>query len=89
MTFPQIVFSFFLATLLASFLHLWKDGNLMRLLIFLVMSWLGFFGGHLIASALSINFLDVGNIHLGFGLLGCLLMLALAYWLTSGQVENQ
>jgi hypothetical protein len=82
MTFPAIVFSFFLATLFGSLMHLWRGGNLFRLLLYLIFSWVGFFGGHLLAELLSINFLDVGTIHLGFGILGSIAFLGIGYWLS-------
>jgi hypothetical protein len=82
MTFPAIIFSFFLASLFGSLLHLWRGGKLFRLILYLVLSWIGFFGGHFLAESLSIRFLDVGSIHLGFGILGTLVLLALGYWLS-------
>jgi len=82
MTFPAIIFSFFLASMFGSLLHLWRGGNLFRLILYLVLSWIGFFGGHFLAEALSLRFLDVGTIHLGFGILGTLVFLGLGYWLS-------
>ncbi len=88
MTFPGIIFSFFIATMLGSILHLWRGGSLFRLVLYLVLSWIGFFGGHLIAEALSIHFLEVGTIHLGLGLIGSLALLALGYWLSLVDLEE-
>lgn len=88
MTFPAIVFSFFIATLLGSFLHLWRGGGLFKLILYLVLSWIGFFGGHLLAESFSINFLDLGPIHLGMGILGSVLLLALGYWLSLVDFQN-
>jgi hypothetical protein len=89
MTFPAIVFSFFLAAMFGSLLHLWRGGGLGRLVLYLVSSWIGFFGGHLIAGALGIEFLDIGTIHLGMGILGSLLLLALVYWLSLVDQQNE
>lgn len=88
MTFPAIVFSFFLATMFGSLLHFWRGGGLGRLVLYLVFSWIGFFAGHFIAGALDIEFLDVGTIHLGMGILGSLLLLALVYWLSLVDQQN-
>lgn len=82
MTFPAIIFSFFVASLFGSLLHLWRDGGLFRLVLYLALSWIGFFGGHILAEALSIRFLDMGTIHLGMGILGSLALLGLGYWLS-------
>ena len=89
MTFPAIVFSFFLATMFGSLLHFWRGGGLGRLVLYLVSSWVGFFGGHFIAGWLGIAFLDVGTIHLGMGILGSLLLLALVYWLSLVDLQNE
>ena len=87
MTLPAIIFSFFVASLFGSLLHLWRGGNLFRLLLYLVLSVLGFFGGHFLAKVLSISFIQLGTINLGFGILGSLSLLGLGYWLSL--VENQ
>lgn len=88
MTFPAIIFSIFVASLLGSLLHLWRDGGLFRLVLYLALSWIGFFGGHLLAEALSIHFLEFGPIHLGMGILGTLVLLALGYWLSLMDTQN-
>jgi hypothetical protein len=87
MTFPAVIFSFFIAMLLGSLLHLWRGGSLVHLLIYLVLSLIGFFGGHCLASVLSINFIRLGTINLGFGILGSLALLALGYWISPEKVD--
>ena len=82
MTFPAVIYSFAVATLFGSLMHLWRGGNFFRLVFYLVLSWVGFFGGHFLAEGLSIRFLDVGTIHMGFGVLGSILFLGLGYWLS-------
>jgi hypothetical protein len=88
MTFPAIIVSFFIATMLGSLLHLWRGGSLYRFVLYLVLSWIGFFGGHFIAEVLSIHFIDVGTIHLGLGLVGSLVLLGLGYWLSLVDIEK-
>jgi hypothetical protein len=88
MTFPAIVFSFFLATLFGSLLHLWRGGSLFHLLLYLIFSWVGFIIGHSLAGWLSVEFLDVGTIHLGFGILGSLAFLGIGYWLSLLEQKN-
>lgn len=88
MTFPAIIFSFFIATLLGSLLHLWRGGSLVQLLIYLVLSVIGFFVVHYVASSLSINFIQVGTINLGMGILGSLVFLGLGYWLSPEEFKK-
>jgi len=87
MTFPAVVFSFFIATLLGSLLHLWRGGSLVHLLIFIVLSVIGFFVGHTLSNLLSIRFIIVGTINLGMGIFGSLAFLGLGYWL-SPEISN-
>lgn len=89
MTFPAIIFSFFVASLFGSLLHLWRNGGLFRLVLYLVLSWIGFFGGHILAQILSIHFLDLGTIHLGMGILGSLALLGLGYWLSLVDTQHK
>ena len=88
MTFPAIFFSFFVAALFGSLLHLWRGGNLFRFLLYLVLSVVGFFGGHYLAEVLSIRFIQLGTINLGFGILGSLVLLGLGYWLSLVDYQN-
>lgn len=82
MTLPAVIFSFFVATLLGSMLHLWRGGSLTQLLIYLVMSVIGFFVAQYLANSVSLNFIRVGTINLGMGIIGSLLFLGLGYWLS-------
>ena len=83
-----IIFSFFVAALFGSLLHLWRGGNLFRFLLYLVLSVVGFFCGHYLAEALSIRFFQLGTINLGFGILGSLVLLGLGYWLSLVDYQN-
>lgn len=87
MTIPAIVFSFFMATLLGSLLHLWRGGSLVHLLIYLSLSVIGFFVGHHLANALSIRFIILGTINLGMGIFGSLAFLGLGYWLSPEKIS--
>jgi hypothetical protein len=89
MTFPAIIFSFFIASLFGSLLHLWRNGGLFRLVLYLVLSWIGFFGGQIVAEILNIRFLDMGTIHLGMGILGSLALLGLGYWLSLVETQHK
>ncbi len=69
MTFPAIVFSFFLASIFGSLMHIWRNGGLFRLVLYLVLSWIGFFAGHIIAQVFSINFFKFGHDPFRYGYL--------------------
>ncbi|MGB2962916.1 MAG: hypothetical protein WBB69_02925 [Anaerolineales bacterium] len=80
MTVPAIFYSFLLASFLGSAFHLWKGGGGGRYLLMLILSWAGFFLGHLLGSYWDIQFLMIGPVFGGFGVLGSLLFLFLGNW---------
>ena len=88
MTLPALLFGFCTSTLLGAAFHLWKDGGLNRLILYLVLSWVGFGAGHLIAQRLGLNILNVGPLHLGMAILGSVILLVFGHWLTSIKVEK-
>ncbi|MCJ7694171.1 MAG: hypothetical protein MUO40_01990 [Anaerolineaceae bacterium] len=82
MTFPAIVLGFVIATLFGALFHLWKDGGFAKLVLYQLLSWSGFVLGHFFAHWLSVKFLDVGPLHVGFGILGSIVMLFFGNWLS-------
>jgi hypothetical protein len=84
MTFPAILFGCLIATLIGSAFHLWQGGNLGKLILYLTLSWLGFWGGQVLFDFLGWSFLSLGSIHLGSNLVICSLTLGLGFWLGKG-----
>ncbi len=81
------LFGFILATLMGALFHLWRDGGIGRLLLYLLLSWVGFFLGHWVGNSLGINFIKIGQVNLGGGIVGSALLLFLGHWI--GQVEPE
>jgi hypothetical protein len=82
MTAPAMIFSFLLATLYGSAFHLWKGGGLGRLVFLLILSWVGFYLGHLAGSRWDLPFLMIGPVNGGFGSLGSIFLLFIGNWFT-------
>jgi hypothetical protein len=82
MTIPSVVFGFLVATLLGAAFHLWRGGGLGRLLLYLILAWIGFWAGHLIGDALGLAFGAVCPLHFGMAVLGALVTLGFGYWLS-------
>jgi len=82
MTAPALFYGILLATLLGSLFHLWKGGGVGRFLFLLVLSWTGFYLGHLVGIRWNIPFLMIGPINGGFGILGSILLLLVGNWFT-------
>ena len=80
MTAPAFLYSALLATMIGSLFHFWKGGSGGRLVMMLILSWIGFILGALIANTANIPFLMIGPISGGFGSLGSLLLLIVGDW---------
>lgn len=76
------IFGWILATLLGAVFHLWKDGGFWKLVIYIILSWIGFFLGHLIAKGADFNLMNVGSLYLGGGMIGSIIALFAGQWLS-------
>ena len=85
MNISSYLFGFILATLLGALFHLWRDGGILRLLLYLALSWVGFLIGHLASGTLGFNFLSVGPVTLAGGIIGSITFLFLGHLITQGQ----
>lgn len=82
MTSPALIYSFLLATLLGAAFHFWKGGGGGRLVLMLILSWVGFFSGHQLGTFWDMNFLMIGPVQGGFGVLGSILLLVVGNWVS-------
>jgi hypothetical protein len=62
--------------------HLWKGGKFKRFLLYILLSWIGFWTGQISASFLGWIFLSIGPLHLGCDTLGSVIFLFLGHWLS-------
>lgn len=74
------IFGWVMATLLGAVFHLWKDGGFWKLVIYIVLSWIGFFLGHFIAKSAGFNFMNVGSLYFGGGIIGSIIILFAGHW---------
>ncbi len=82
MTVPAVVFGFLVSTFLGAAFHLWRGGGLGRLLLYLVLAWVGFWLGHLAGEGLGITFGSIGPLRFGMAVIGGLATLGVGYWLS-------
>ncbi|MFH2101764.1 MAG: hypothetical protein ABIJ39_00185 [Chloroflexota bacterium] len=85
MTFPTLIFGIFLSTAYGTAFHFWKGGELKRLILFVLLAWIGFWAGHIIGGLLEWQFAAIGPLNTGMATLGSALVLFVGNWL--GQVE--
>ena len=86
---PGITISLLFALLIGFIFHFWKGGGIFRLFFILIFSAIGFGLGQLVGFSLDSNFLKIGWVFLGFGVLGSILFSFIAIWLTNIRLEKQ
>ena len=89
MTLPSFLLGVLISTLFGFVFHFWRRGGLGRMLLYLILAWVGFWAGHLLASRLGWKFDNLGPLHLGAATLGSFLFLFIGYWLSLVEVERQ
>lgn len=82
MTLPAIFLGFLLSTLYAAGFHLTRGGNAAHFLFYIVLSWVGFWGGHFLGVYLNWSFFPIGPLNLGVGTLGSGIFLLIGRWLS-------
>lgn len=88
MTLATLIFGLLCAILIGVLFHLWADGGLGRLVLYLGLSIAGFAAGQLLGDAWGMIFLSVGSLNLGIAAIGSLLFLGLGHWLSLVRVER-
>ncbi|MCJ7586084.1 MAG: hypothetical protein MUO30_15135 [Anaerolineales bacterium] len=89
MTLPALFFGLVLSSLYGAAFHLWKGGGLKKLLLFLILAWVGFWAGHLLAARLGWTFLALGPVNTGMATLGSALVLFVGDWLSQVEVQRK
>jgi uncharacterized membrane protein YeaQ/YmgE (transglycosylase-associated protein family) len=89
MSIPTLFLGLILSTLYGALFHLWRGGNAGRLLLYIILAWIGFWLGQFIGNYLNVSFDTLGQLHLVIATLGSLIFLAIGYWLSLVQVENK
>jgi len=88
MTLPAFLLGFLISTLIGAAFHLLLGGGAGRLLLYLLLSWSGFWAGHSVANITSLRFVVIGPLNMGLAVVGSLLFLGVGYWLSLVQVEQ-
>lgn len=81
-TLPSLLLGAILATLYGGLFHLWRGGGLTRLLLYIGLSWAGFWLGQFLAARLGWTFFSLGQLNLGMATLMSLVFLGIGYWLS-------
>ncbi len=89
MSIPTLFLGLVLSTLYGALFHIWRGGHAGRLLLYLVIAWIGFWIGQFIGNLLSISFDTLGQLHIVSATLGSIVFLFVGYWLSLVQVEKK
>jgi len=89
MTLPAIIFGVILSTLIGAAFHLFRGGGLGRLLLYLVLGWIGFWTGQFLAGQFGWSFASLGPLHLGMATIGSLVFLGIGHWLSLAEVDKK
>ena len=88
MTLPAIIFGGVIATLYGAAFHLIRGGGIGRLLLYIILSWIGFWAGHFIADRLNWGFIEIGSLHLGIASITSILLIIIGYWILLGRTQT-
>lgn len=88
MTLPAIIFGFILSTLFGVVFHLFLGGGFGRLVLFIILAWVGFWIGQMFGNITGISLIDIGPLHLGMGTISCWLFLGIGNWLSQIDIDR-
>lgn len=88
-TLPALFLGFIISTLIGALFHLWRGGGPGRLILYLMLGWLGFWFGQFLAVRFNISFASVGNLHLGMALIFGAIFLFVGHWLSLVEPEKR
>jgi uncharacterized membrane protein YeaQ/YmgE (transglycosylase-associated protein family) len=89
MSVPTLILGLILSTLYGALFHLWRGGNAGRLLLYLVLAWVGFWLGQLLGNILNLSFDTLGQLHLLSSTLGSFTLLFIGHWLSLVQADKK
>jgi hypothetical protein len=82
MNLPALLLGSVLATIYGVAFHVWRGGGLPRMILYIGLSWAGFWLGQFIATRTGFVFVSVGQLHIGAATLSSIIFLGIGYWLS-------
>ncbi len=89
MTLPVILLGLVIALLIGFIFHILRDGNGLRLLLYLALSVLGFVLGQWLRVWLGWKLYSLGALDIGLGVIGSILVLVAGDWLSRVEPKNE
>jgi hypothetical protein len=88
MTLPAFLFGLLVSTLYGAAFHVWRGGGFWRLVLYILLSWGGFWAGHFAGSRMGLEFGQVGPLQIGAGTAAAVIFLLVGYWLSLVKVQE-
>jgi hypothetical protein len=85
---PGILLIIFVSMAIGLFVHLWRGGSLLRMIVLVFITMFGFVLGHLISQKANSNFLVIGWVQLGWGVVSAILTALFGAWITEIKIEK-
>jgi uncharacterized membrane protein YeaQ/YmgE (transglycosylase-associated protein family) len=89
MTLLAILFGIVLSSVYGAAFHFWKDGHVSKLILFMILAWVGFWVGHIVGGSLGWRFAAVGPLNTGMATIGSLLFLIVGEWLSRVEISQK
>ncbi len=89
MTLPNLLLGMLIATLYGTIFHLVRGGGPGRLALYLILSWIGFWSGHVVAFKFQWDFFSIGLLNLGMATVFSIVVLIIGHWLSLIEVERK
>ena len=89
MTIPAFLFGLLISTLYGAVFHLARGGGAGRMILYLVLGWVGFWSGHYLGDYFGWTFGSLGPLRFGAATLGSALALMVGYWLSLASRERE
>jgi hypothetical protein len=89
MTLPTLLLGFLLALLYGALYHLIRGGSFWRLLLYFILSVIGFAAGHVLGLWRGWTLLPLGSLNLGLCTIGSLVILILGDWLSHIEARTE
>jgi hypothetical protein len=89
MTIPSLLLGILISSLYGVAFHVWRGGSVGRLILYLMLSWIGFWTGHIVAEYFGWSLVKLGPINLGLATIFSIIFLIFGYWLSQVQVERK
>lgn len=85
---PGVFLILFVSMSIGLFIHLWRGGNLLRMIVLVLFAFVGFMLGHWISHRANSSFLVIGWVQLGWGVVSSIVTALVGAWLTEIKIEK-